>query len=733
MALTVTVAQLADALGTPKDDAGAISSEDSAELTRLLAYANALITAEAPEAPDAYKDLATQALVGYLYDRPTSERGTGYANAWTNSGASAILKRYIQRRVFTLDDVAGAATSIASGSLNPDAVNDAIAQQVTGVFVVALLTALQANERLSLDATQGTLNASRITGLSEGSSVTDAHIKSLIADFAETSNPALVPSDKVGPVLTDENLTIHASRTGQRLTDLEELDTALRRSVELVDYEDLNVRAGTQAYDLGANVPSARADDELEVTVAGFGTATIELDALLAKPKIDNTVLSLSSANSVTFGLTNAQDSTVTFYLARNETSQLRFSADTVGTYDVLIRLQTIDIALFARPSDNTLIAGTDLAAAQRLPAPENDKWLKWASGALVNTDAPSGGGGAADSFVRTLRDGVLGLAIVGISSAVQQPLTALATPYTYGADDHGIFLVSVTWSVASGSEASLALGDDVHSTEQLYLSDLRATDAYLGGTSARNGLVASTVEVFGVTGTGTQGDPYVRADSFKNGDATLYLAHDSAGQVGTYMAYSPGAHSRSGGGSLQAQVKVTLLRSDYTAASGGAVAAATPTLVFEVAPASGFITDFAKSATETTGWGAATEAERVAALDAADWIFGYLDRLTGEEAHSGTIAPQATAFPFSFRNPAKKRLPAMADVGRGSDNNYQRTYSQVWIPIYLQSGMGRLLLTWGWAYNTRAAYTQVQISASLTANATPANNIWKRFRLWTL
>ena len=794
--MAITVAQLGDALGVPKDSAGALSTEDSAELQRLLDYATALITAEAMEAPDAYKDLATQALVGYLYDRPTSERGTGYANAWINSGAANILKRYVQRRVFTIGEVAGAATQVASGSLDVAAVNDAIADTVTGAFVVALLTALQAGDRLSLDATDGSLPASRITGLSAGSTVTDAHIKSLVADFAEQGNPALAPSDKIGPVGTDATLTVHASRVRERLDNLDEFEAAWRRTSVVVDETNpaLVIGVAFRQYAVGGASPAERPpvpaqtpDAELTVTVAGLGMQRLDLSALSSKPALSLSAV-MSSSNAVAFQL-----GAVTFYLGRStEMNHFRIGADTAGTYGVTIQLSEIDVKSFARKSSTDLIGSADLEVNQRLPAPEDDQFLKWASGALVNTDAPSGGTGGlsqeqvedaaaglltkgddlatadidavydddaatvalqvkegvirpaelnvsagavggrfvkfnagytgfegatdvANPFASELRNSVLGIAIANTQGNVQQTLTALTAPYTLGDQDHGVLLVKVTWQVPASSQSQLALGDDVTDTNLLFLSDLRATDAYLGGTSAKNGLIAGTVDVHRVV----NGQRSVKA-----GEVTLYVAKDADDNIGTYLAYATSAGSfTASAGSIQAQVEIALLRTDYSvpAASGGA--APTPVKIFEVAPSSGFVTDFAKGAMEP-GWGSMSEPDRVNALNQAQWIYGAVDTV----AAGATTGALASPTPFVIPGTRRGALD-------GTSGQRQVQYNGM---ILIQTTnnawqVGFVILIYG--YNAQgSAFTTLTIYTSLGPSfAAPVNNRFRRLEVWTL
>ena len=89
MAVTLTAAELAEAIriGT--------SAEETAQVTRLLAYATAAIdrhlgTAYAT-APDAVVDEAAIRLAGYLFDQPTASSGSAFADALRNSGTAAIL------------------------------------------------------------------------------------------------------------------------------------------------------------------------------------------------------------------------------------------------------------------------------------------------------------------------------------------------------------------------------------------------------------------------------------------------------------------------------------------------------------------------------------------------------------------------------------------------------------------------------------------------------------------
>ena len=88
MAVTLTLAALQAALRLSD------SPEETAETTRLLAYASEAVVKHVSEAPDVVHNEAVRRLAGYLYDMPEAGRGDGYANAIRNSGAARILLPY---------------------------------------------------------------------------------------------------------------------------------------------------------------------------------------------------------------------------------------------------------------------------------------------------------------------------------------------------------------------------------------------------------------------------------------------------------------------------------------------------------------------------------------------------------------------------------------------------------------------------------------------------------------
>ena len=94
--MAVTLGQLAAALRLT-DGSDPVEPQLSI-LTRLKGVADAHVEKVAPDAPDTIKDEATIRMCGYMYDAPPAAGGDRYANAWRNSGAGALVARWVVRR-----------------------------------------------------------------------------------------------------------------------------------------------------------------------------------------------------------------------------------------------------------------------------------------------------------------------------------------------------------------------------------------------------------------------------------------------------------------------------------------------------------------------------------------------------------------------------------------------------------------------------------------------------------
>ena len=68
-------------------------------LTRLLGVGQAFVELRADGAPDDIKDEAAIRMAAYLWDQPTAGAAGRYADAWRYSGASALVARWVVRRL----------------------------------------------------------------------------------------------------------------------------------------------------------------------------------------------------------------------------------------------------------------------------------------------------------------------------------------------------------------------------------------------------------------------------------------------------------------------------------------------------------------------------------------------------------------------------------------------------------------------------------------------------------
>lgn len=132
MAVTITVAQLAAAIRVGD------TTEETAEVTRLLAYATEAVERHLGSAfdgtPDVVVNEAIIRIAGYIFDSPTASRG-GFAIIIRNSGAAAILLPYRQHRAGSTGTgpAAEATPAIpATGGLDRDQVQALIALALEG-------------------------------------------------------------------------------------------------------------------------------------------------------------------------------------------------------------------------------------------------------------------------------------------------------------------------------------------------------------------------------------------------------------------------------------------------------------------------------------------------------------------------------------------------------------------------------------------------------------------------
>ena len=88
-----TVQQVADAIRVSADDPRLVQIVGG-----VNCYLDALPLRDSPAVPEALKVLSGSRMSGYLFDAPDSFAGRGFAQAYRNSGAGELLRRYVSRR-----------------------------------------------------------------------------------------------------------------------------------------------------------------------------------------------------------------------------------------------------------------------------------------------------------------------------------------------------------------------------------------------------------------------------------------------------------------------------------------------------------------------------------------------------------------------------------------------------------------------------------------------------------
>ena len=96
--MAITIEQLAAALRLA-DGVTAPEEPMLAIITRLAGVADAYVSLMAGNAPEPIRDEATVRFAGYLFDAPTASAGDRYASAWHNSGAAALVSKWVVQRI----------------------------------------------------------------------------------------------------------------------------------------------------------------------------------------------------------------------------------------------------------------------------------------------------------------------------------------------------------------------------------------------------------------------------------------------------------------------------------------------------------------------------------------------------------------------------------------------------------------------------------------------------------
>ena len=201
MAVAVTAAELAAAIRLGD------STEETAEATRLLAYATAAVVKHVPDAPDAIHNEAVIRLAAYLYDQPNAGRGAAYANALRNSGSAAILLPYRIHRAGVSDAVAEAQAAVGTVG------NPVVDVRITGAAIV--VTFADGNrESYDLPAVEGdgtdqaARDAAATAAAAAATAGTAAAQAQTTADEAQTTAGAAQTAAVAAQVTADANAVI---------------------------------------------------------------------------------------------------------------------------------------------------------------------------------------------------------------------------------------------------------------------------------------------------------------------------------------------------------------------------------------------------------------------------------------------------------------------------------------------------------------------------------------------
>ena len=168
------------------------------------------------------------------------------------------------------------------------------------------------------------------------------------------------------------------------------------------------------------------------------------------------------------------------------------------------------------------------------------------------NLDSASSTASPAHNVLTELYSGVTGMSLATTNGAQRQSLTGFSPNFRLTDTDVGIILSSTDWSIPSHSTVQLSLRSETHVVDQTFLSTLRTSVAYDG--SADTGVEISKAELW--TGSGV-------SSPVKIGDISLYIAKNSANDVGFYFSFAPATPGYNTAGQIYCNFSASLVRSD--------------------------------------------------------------------------------------------------------------------------------------------------------------------------
>ena len=313
--MAISVARIAVELGIIADDTGVVSAGLNDVLTTYLSAANLHVTAYAPDAPEAVKDMAVVRYVAYQYQERGRDRQS--RNAFVSSGAEAILSEYRSARL------ASSSGAPSGGAATPAALPEGGA---VGDILTRAAAAMTGAWRGLASILAGFTGAApgKVLKLSEGN----------VPQWAddETANPGSgLDAAAVGAAIRNSPLA-------GRVTDLEEFEASVRTNTQL--FMGNVTQAASRAFTAlpGVAWPAAAPDREIVVRVrnsAGSldGSITINLSSIELKG-VASLADQASSRNSIRFGLGEPESN---FSLAFGPSRAIYFAADDIDVYTLTL------------------------------------------------------------------------------------------------------------------------------------------------------------------------------------------------------------------------------------------------------------------------------------------------------------------------------------------------------------------------------------------------------------
>ena len=308
---------LAVELGISMSRQDPIDPAVNALLDAYQAAANAQIAAYAPSAPEAIKDMAVLRYVAYLYQERGRERPA--KNAFVTSGAQAVLAQWHSVRL-----TSPAVTPAQSGGSSMAGLPDG------GIFGDLLIRA-----QAAMTGAWRSL-ASLLKGVGGGG--TPGQVLKLGTDGEPAWGDDATAAAGSGLDAAAVASAIRTSPLAERVTDLEEFESASRTNTQL--FNGNVTQAASRAFQAlpGVHWPAAATDREVIVRIRNSAgslddTKTLNL-SIIERLGAASLAEQASSRNSIRFSLGEPES---VFSLAFGPSRAIYFAADDIDVYTVTL------------------------------------------------------------------------------------------------------------------------------------------------------------------------------------------------------------------------------------------------------------------------------------------------------------------------------------------------------------------------------------------------------------